>query len=266
MVPAHRLKELAAIRDAQPAGSVRASITEADRVNETVTLFGTTYAASDEADDKVTFRFLVNEQDRQEFLGAVRQAKQTSDFSIATMHTHEPGNYSEEPPDFLVTTARECIDAGADAFIGHGPHQLRGIELYQGRPIFYSLGNFFYTKNTMHPLTPDEGLRDAKADRTTLTPAEYQEHVRVHGVFRERVWFESVITVSRFNRHGHLRSIELHPVELHWDGPRDADRGIPRLAAADVAENILSRLQRLSKPFNTEITVKDGVGYVDCDG
>ncbi|HWA41219.1 MAG TPA: CapA family protein [Gemmatimonadales bacterium] len=34
------------------------------------------------------------------------------------------------------------IDAGADAVVGHGPHVLRGIEFYRGRPIAYSMGNF----------------------------------------------------------------------------------------------------------------------------
>src|SRR6185436_19838247 len=34
------------------------------------------------------------------------------------------------------------VDAGADLVIGHGPHVLRGLELYQGRLIAYSLGNF----------------------------------------------------------------------------------------------------------------------------
>lgn len=38
--------------------------------------------------------------------------------------------------------ARAVIDAGADAVVGHGPHVLRGIEFYNGRPIAYSLGNF----------------------------------------------------------------------------------------------------------------------------
>jgi hypothetical protein len=38
--------------------------------------------------------------------------------------------------------ARVVIDAGADAVVGHGPHVLRGVEFYRGRPIFYSLGNF----------------------------------------------------------------------------------------------------------------------------
>jgi hypothetical protein len=38
--------------------------------------------------------------------------------------------------------ARRVIDAGADAVVGHGPHVLRGVEFYRGRPVFYSLGNF----------------------------------------------------------------------------------------------------------------------------
>lgn len=38
--------------------------------------------------------------------------------------------------------ARTVLDAGADAVVGHGPHVLRGVEFYQGKPIFYSLGNF----------------------------------------------------------------------------------------------------------------------------
>nr|WP_318528309.1 CapA family protein [Mesorhizobium sp. ZC-5] len=51
---------------------------------------------------------------------------------------------SQEPPDYQQSFARKMIDAGADAYVGHGPHLPRGIEIYKGRPIFYSLGNFFY--------------------------------------------------------------------------------------------------------------------------
>ena len=38
--------------------------------------------------------------------------------------------------------ARDVIDSGADAVIGHGPHILRGMEVYKNRLIAYSLGNF----------------------------------------------------------------------------------------------------------------------------
>jgi hypothetical protein len=47
-----------------------------------------------------------------------------------------------EPRGDLRRWARAVIDAGADAVVGHGPHVLRGIEFYRGRPIAYSLGNF----------------------------------------------------------------------------------------------------------------------------
>ena len=47
-----------------------------------------------------------------------------------------------EPRGELRRWARAVIDAGADAVVGHGPHVLRGIEFYRGRPIAYSLGNF----------------------------------------------------------------------------------------------------------------------------
>lgn len=44
------------------------------------------------------------------------------------------------------------IDAGADVVVGHGPHILRGIEVYKRRPIFYSLANFIF-ENDLSPQT-----------------------------------------------------------------------------------------------------------------
>ncbi len=44
--------------------------------------------------------------------------------------------------DYQRTVARAVIDAGAHAIIGHHPHLLKAVEIYCGRPIFYSLGNF----------------------------------------------------------------------------------------------------------------------------
>lgn len=43
--------------------------------------------------------------------------------------------------------ARAAIDLGADVVVGHHPHVLQGIELYNGKPIFYSLGNFAFGGN-----------------------------------------------------------------------------------------------------------------------
>ncbi|HEU4569969.1 MAG TPA: CapA family protein, partial [Gemmatimonadales bacterium] len=47
-----------------------------------------------------------------------------------------------EPRGDLRRFTHAVIDAGADVVVGHGPHVLRGIEFYRGRPIAYSMGNF----------------------------------------------------------------------------------------------------------------------------
>ena len=48
--------------------------------------------------------------------------------------------------------AHMIIDAGADCVIGHHPHVVQGIEIYNGKPIFYSLGNLCFGGN----LTPKD--------------------------------------------------------------------------------------------------------------
>jgi hypothetical protein len=53
-----------------------------------------------------------------------------------------PEYLAGEPRGDLRKWARAVIDAGADAVVGHGPHVLRGVEFYNSKPIFYSLGNF----------------------------------------------------------------------------------------------------------------------------
>jgi hypothetical protein len=41
--------------------------------------------------------------------------------------------------------AGRLIKNGADAVVGHHPHVVRGVELIDGKPIFYSLGNYFFS-------------------------------------------------------------------------------------------------------------------------
>jgi len=57
---------------------------------------------------------------------------------------------SEYPGDWQMDIARMTIDQGADLVVGHHPKVLQGAEIYQGRPIVYSLGNFIFgdTSNT----------------------------------------------------------------------------------------------------------------------
>jgi poly-gamma-glutamate synthesis protein (capsule biosynthesis protein) len=48
--------------------------------------------------------------------------------------------------DYQIAAAHACIDAGADLILGHHAHVPKGIEVYKGKMIFYSLSNFCMTK------------------------------------------------------------------------------------------------------------------------
>jgi hypothetical protein len=62
---------------------------------------------------------------------------------VRALHVGEAAeSLGREPRGDLRRWARAVIDAGADAVVGHGPHVLRGIEFYRGKPVAYSLGNF----------------------------------------------------------------------------------------------------------------------------
>jgi poly-gamma-glutamate synthesis protein (capsule biosynthesis protein) len=208
--------------------------------------------------DRRGYTYTVDPVDEQEVLKAIRHAKLSADFGIATIHAHDPGNWSEEPADFLPVLAKKAIDAGADAWVGHGPHQLRGIEVYRGKPIFYSLGDFIFQLDLLQPVGQDLYER-FKKDRGTMTDAEFSTFW-TDRTFEGVVWYQSVVAESRF-ANGRLSEIRLHPVDLGAD-LRAANRGVPRLARPDVARTILERLQRLSQPFGTHIAIEQNVGVI----
>ena len=71
----------------------------------------------------------------------VRAAKARADVVAVSIHwgVHF---VPSEIADYQRDVAHAAIDDGADMILGHHPHILKGIEVYKGRPIFYSLGNF----------------------------------------------------------------------------------------------------------------------------
>jgi poly-gamma-glutamate synthesis protein (capsule biosynthesis protein) len=75
--------------------------------------------------------------DRKANLAAISEAASKADIVVLSVHAHRQG-------DWLTKFAHEAIDRGADIVFVHGPHQVRGIELYRGKPIFYSLGDFVF--------------------------------------------------------------------------------------------------------------------------
>ncbi|MCR4588289.1 MAG: CapA family protein [Lachnospiraceae bacterium] len=81
------------------------------------------------------------------FLEKIREARENADFVIALVHWGT--EYSTQLEEVQLTTGREYIDAGADAVIGAHSHCLQGMEYYKGKPIVYSLGNFWFNGKTL---------------------------------------------------------------------------------------------------------------------
>lgn len=85
--------------------------------------------------------------DTELFLESIRTARQNADFVIAVVHWGT--EYSYELEDVQQSTGKEYIDAGADAVIGAHSHCLQGMEFYKGKPIIYSLGNYWFNGKTL---------------------------------------------------------------------------------------------------------------------
>lgn len=193
-------------------------------------------------------------QDLAELSNSIRETRIMADYTVAYIHAHEaaPGS-NEVPAQFLVEFAHAAIDAGADVFAGAGPHLLRGIEIYKGKPIFYSLGNFIQEVDLVLPKAQAVEAYDRN---------DPSSRNREGGRGQSKTW-ESVVAEVVF-RNGNPAEIILTPITLGFS-EKQQDRGYPKLATSESATEILERLQKLSQPFGTRMTIKDGVGIITVD-
>jgi poly-gamma-glutamate synthesis protein (capsule biosynthesis protein) len=220
-----------------------------------VDLFGALYKAGSKPGQ---LTYAMNQTDLKETLQSIKNGKQYSDFMIATIHAHQGDTllqaflFEERPPDFLVELAHQSIDSGADAFVGHGPHILRGIEIYKGKPIFYDLGEFFreWDWSCDCNMSPNGDVTQAE---------NVVRGLEARGVV-EPVNYESAIALSKFDK-GQLQEVRIYPIWGRHDGPISR-RGLPMTAPPAIAQRILQRLQKLSEPFGTQIAIEGNVGVI----
>jgi poly-gamma-glutamate synthesis protein (capsule biosynthesis protein) len=213
------------------------------------------------AGERAAVRTAPADDDVREIAAVVRGAARLADYVVVSIHAHEGAGRSAVPAEFLVTFARAMIDAGADVFVGHGPHVLRGIEIYKGRPIFYSLGNFVFQNETVLRL-PYENYAQyglgPEAQVADFDDARSASETRGFPAQRE-VW-ESVLARPSW-RGRELVSLELYPITLGFGKPIVV-RGRPMLADPELGRKIIGDLVERSKAFGTTIEWRDGVGVV----
>lgn len=162
---------------------------------------------------------------------AVRAAAADSDVVVVAIHWGVPNGWTPpvygELADYQRPLARTLVEAGADAVIGCHAHALHGVEMIEGRPVFYSLGNFVF---------------HALLERTPSLGRPYPEYS-----------WDSLR--GDVNRLGGIARLE-------WDGPgapcrvalvpvRLDERGDPALAEGAHAEAARARVEDLSRKFGT---------------
>jgi poly-gamma-glutamate synthesis protein (capsule biosynthesis protein) len=211
--------------------------------------------------NKTKYHAVLNEKDMARLERSIFEAKAQADYILVSIHGHEvSGTSKETPAEFLVEFAHRCIDMGAHAVLGQGPHLLRPLEIYKNRPIFYSLGDFMLHNESVtfapedmyekYGMTSDDPLCDIYRKRSRNYTV---------GLLTDRRMMEAVIPYFEMED-GELTHLELLPVELGFGEPRYR-LGNPRVSTD---RGIIERYAEMSEKYGTKISIDErGIGIVE---
>ena len=158
-------------------------------------------------------------EDTERLKGALKRLKPEADFIVVTMHAGI--EYTRKPNSSQIEFAHAAIDHGADMVIGAHPHWVQTMEQYQGKYIFYSLGNFVFdqewSRDTKEGLILKIMLRSR---RRTISPI-------LDNVVGE--------LAKGITHHNQVKQIELIPVVIE-------NFSTPRQASEPEAQSILNKI------------------------
>lgn len=163
---------------------------------------------------------------------SIQGARAGAEVVVVSLHSDDDSNSQDDVTDAMRDLARAAIDAGASIVIGHGPHRVRGLEIYNGRPIFYSLGHFAY------------GTEGAQIERERTLDAQLGDE-----------WWEGLLVTATYDG-GELLKLEIVPLDLAGHGPAGV-RGVPAQAEGERGQAILRRFSTLSAALGTAVQIDD---------
>ena len=172
---------------------------------------------------------------------AIQAARAEADFVLLALHWGVPpfwrSRFQDGLADYQVEVGHALIDAGADLIVGHHPHSLQEVEVYRGKPICYSLGNFVFHHNR---------------GPVSHTPISRNAPYAVGVDRRNRLWSETVIVLADIADNGEAQ-VRFAPALL------DAD-GNPQLLHDNEARAVIKRLDSMSP--NAAIGLRGDMGYL----
>ena len=182
---------------------------------------------------------------------AIYEAQLQADYIMISIHSHQlSGDAKENPSKFLVDFAHECIDAGAHAIIGHGPHLLRPVEVYKDCPIFYSLGDFILQLYNIE-LAPAEFFAKVgvSGDSTVHDLLKKRSAGFTRGLMTDPRMFLNVIPLWE-TEGTKLKSLRLLPLMGQMEGKK-CDEGLPRICDA---AKVVDYLGKISDSYGVTLT------------
>ncbi|MFC1476837.1 CapA family protein [candidate division KSB1 bacterium] len=198
----------------------------------------------------------LNPDDAEANLASIREAENNADIVVLSVHAHSQG-------EWLVEFCHQAVDAGADIIFGHGPHRILGIEIYKGKPIFYSLGDFVFQNEQVDHL-PSEyyeqyGLGD---DAKPEDAHNIRYNNGTTGFPATRTAWEGIAATIDF-KDGAVTDIRLFPVDMGFGKPVPI-RGRPKYADSELGKYIIEYTMEQSLRYNTEIeyVASDNIGRV----
>ena len=182
--------------------------------------------------------------DMERIVNSIKEASIQADYVVVSFHSHQMSGSGEKPADFIVEFCHACIDAGANVIFGHGAHELRGLELYKGFPIFYGLGDFIF-HNEMVELLPKEFYEKVNQSAELYDYVGMGMNLRSNngkrGLSSDVKAWESVMACVEFVDKKTV-NIKIYPVSLGFEKGRTM-RGWPFI---DKTGRILHRFCELS--------------------
>jgi len=122
----------------------------------------------------------INENDMTKVIEYVEKAKEKVDVLIISLHAGE--EYAENPTNFQISFAQDCINSGADLIVGYHPHVVQRIEKYKDGWIAYSLGNFIFdqhfSKETMESIILKVVINEKEIKKV------YSEDIKINEYFQ----------------------------------------------------------------------------------
>jgi poly-gamma-glutamate capsule biosynthesis protein CapA/YwtB (metallophosphatase superfamily) len=87
-------------------------------------------------------------EDKARLTSDIAAARKRADIVVCAFHWGISRGHMKIA-EYQIELAHHAIDCGADIIFGHHPHVLQGIEVYRGKAIFYSLGNFTFAQHSL---------------------------------------------------------------------------------------------------------------------